>query len=54
MAENTLMHDELVAYMKQAFNPPASAFSYGDGPSGSMTATEPSISLEPLVFRMYE
>ena len=36
IAENTLMHAELVAHLKRHFDPPSSAFSYGSGPGGSI------------------
>ena len=36
IAENTLMHAELVAHLKRYFDPPSSAFSYGSGPGGSI------------------
>lgn len=36
VAENTLMHPELLSHLKKNFHPPSSAFSYGSGPSGSL------------------
>lgn len=36
VAENALMHDELINHMKRVFDPPTSAFTYGPGPNGSL------------------
>jgi 1-aminocyclopropane-1-carboxylate synthase len=36
IAENTLMHTELLAHLKKTFHPPSNALSYGCGPSGSL------------------
>lgn len=35
IAENTLMHTELLTFLQKTFRPPSSALSYGCGPSGS-------------------